>query len=1025
MAWTIPELEMLRQPMLLRRLASVRDGIHEVLTPLSVTMARSPEPVPFAERESLSYRRVKAGSTWGRAHVCAWFHVEVDLRGLIGDELMAASGLALILDTDGEAILRNDAGEVVGMVTSRLTPLERHAPARAKTRVELTPELLEACAPAGRLSLWLDAGFNGKMVQPFGIARIRALDLVRIDRAREDAYLDLLTVAYASLRAGGLSDRYAVALDRGFAAAAEGDWSGVKSALAPVLGGPGCAAIAFTGLGHAHLDMAWLWPIRETRRKAHRTFRAQLDLLDAHPDFRFGASQPQQFKWIEQDDPELFARMQSAVAAGVFELQGGFWIEPDTNLPSGESLVRQAIHGQRYWESRFGQRVTTCWLPDAFGYSGALPQILRGAGMDTFLTIKLAWNEHNDFPHRSFVWEGIDGTGVLVHMPPEGTYTSSGTGLAIGTARDQYPEAGVAPIGMILFGTGDGGGGPSEVHLEVTKRSAHLLGMPTLVAGTAAEFFSRLTAYADVLPHWRGELYLEKHQGTLTTQGAIKAGNRRLEHELHDLEYLAAQSVWAGGGEWPSALLDRTWEELLLHQFHDMLPGSSIERVHRESREVYQRLSADVFDATAEVLAAEHSDDLPLAFVNTTPVPRVGWVEHGRQWWHHEAAPFETVALTPYAGEPGGALGFDDHSIWNDRLRVTFGEDGTITSLVDVLSGREHVRRSGALNRLVVHRDPFTMFNAWDIKPNYVDLKREVLNPVRVETSIVGPRVVRHQEFMHGDTRIRQDVVLMLGEDVVRFETDADLHERLRMLRAEFEPEAWSDVVTCEIQFGQIERSTRDDTPQERAQYEICGHRFVDVSTEAAGLSVLNDGKYGHRVKQGVISLNLLRAPVYPDRTADRGRHRFTYAIHPHEGGLGPSTTRHARHLNAPVVIAHVAAAPPAFVVEPANVLLDTVTLAASARGARGDHYRGERDNSEPGGGDLVLRLYESDGQECVATVALGPQWGDIDLSALRTTNFLLDDLGDDGRVDVDPDGALRIPLRPFQIVTLRIPQTR
>ena len=362
--------------------------------------------------------------------------------------------------------------------------------------------------------------------------------------------------------------------------------------------------------------------------------------------------------------------------------------------------------------------------------------------------------------------------------------------------------------------------------------------------------------------------------------------------------------------------------------------------------------------------------------------------------------------MTPYAGEPGGALGFDDQSIWNDRLRVTFAADGTITSLVDLASGREHVRGSGALNRLVVHRDPFTIFNAWDIKPNYVDLKREVLTPVRVETSIDGPRVVRHQEFVHGDTRIKQDVVLTLGDDVVRFETDADWHERLRMLRVEFEPEAWSDVVTCEIQFGQIERSTRDDTPQERAQYEICGHRFVDVSTESAGFSVLNDGKYGHRVKQGVISLNLLRAPVYPDRTADRGAHCFIYAIHPHEGGLGPSTTTHARHLNAPTVIAQVPTSPPAFVVDPANVLLDTVTLDAAS-------------------GDLVLRLYEAAGQDCVATLALGPPWSAADPTSARVTNFLLDDLGDEGRVDVDPDGTLRIPMRPFEITTLRLPRQR
>lgn len=414
MAWTIPELEILKHPRLLRRLNAARDGIHTTLATLDVTVATSKEPVPFEDRMRLAYRPAKRGTRWGTAPGCAWFHVETDLRGLDGE-------LALLLDTDGEAVALSDAGDVVGMVTSRLTPIERHAPARAKTRMMLTPALREAVAADGRLSLWLDSGFNGKLVQPFGIAMVRRLELVRVDRAREEAYYDVMAVAYASLRAGEHADRYAGALDAAFDALSSGRVGDVRGALAPVLTGAPDDSVSLRALGHAHLDMAWLWPVRETRRKAQRTFRAQLDLLDEHADFRFGESQPQQFQWEEADDPELFARIQDAVAEGQFEIQGGFWVEPDTNLPSGESLIRQAIHGQRYWESRFGQRVSMCWLPDAFGYTGALPQILRLAGMDSFLTIKLAWNEHNDFPHRSFVWAGIDGSTVLAHMPPEGT----------------------------------------------------------------------------------------------------------------------------------------------------------------------------------------------------------------------------------------------------------------------------------------------------------------------------------------------------------------------------------------------------------------------------------------------------------------------------------------------------------------------------------------------------------------------------------------------------------------------------
>lgn len=983
MAWTIPELEVLKHPRLLRQLAKAREGIHTVVAPLDARVATSPEPVPFDARLDLSYRRAKAGTRWGTAHVCAWFHIQTDLRDVDGE-------LALLLDTDGEAVAYADNGAVVGMVTSRLTPMERHAPARAKTRLALTPDVLAAAAPDGGLSLWLDSGFNGKLVQPFGIATVRRLDLVRIDRAREAAYYDILAVAYASLRAGSNADRYATALDRACLALSRGDVAGVRPALSPVLDGVPDSSLELRGLGHAHLDMAWLWPVRETRRKARRTFQAQLDLLDAYPSFVFGQSQPQQFSWVEEDDPDLFTRLRAAVDAGRFELQGGFWVEPDTNLPSGESLIRQAIHGQRYWESRFGRRVTVCWLPDAFGYTGALPQILRHTGMDSFLTIKLAWNEHNDFPHRSFVWEGIDGTGVLVHMPPEGTYTSTATGLAAGTARDQYPEREVAPIGLLLFGTGDGGGGPSEVHIEMAQRSASLLGLPPVSPQIATDFFAELASHSESLPRWRGELYLEKHQGTLTTQGAVKAGNRRLEHELHDLEYLAALGVWSGRVSWPGEVLDAAWQELLLHQFHDMLPGSSIERVHRESRETYARLSAGLAAAQRGVL--DVSDAAP-AFINTTPVHRTGYVRHDDSWWRHDVAPFATEPLVAY--QSGEGLGFDDWRIWNDRIRVVFAPDGSITSLVDLVSGRDHAR--GAMNRLVVHRDPFQMFDAWDIKPDYVMRKRDVLSPVSVETFVDGPRVVRRQIYRHGKTEIVQDVVLFLGEDLVRFETEVEWHERLRMLRAEFEPEAWADEVACEIQFGHILRSTRDDTPQERAQYEICAHRWVDVSdARGFGLSLLNDGKYGHRVKQRLISLNLLRSPVYPDRTADRGHHRFTYAVHPHEGGLGPSTTRLARGLNAPVVVEPVPAAGPSLVVSPDSVLIDSVLV-------------------EPESGDLVLRVYESSGVDAEASIELGPPFDSADAHDARLVNALLDDLG--------PADLAALPLHGFEIATLRIPR--
>lgn len=1001
MAFEVVELEVLKHPRVLRRLRRVRERIHARLGPLTGTVARSPEPTPFADRLTLPTRAVRRGTLWGTAPGCAWFHLYAALPP--GDDL------ALIVDLDGEGLVLDRDGAAVAAVTSRLTPLERHGAARGKTRIDLTPSLVEALAPDGQVELWVDAGFNGKLVPPLGIARVRELAVVRVDRAVEAYYYDLLTASYAWVATK--DPVLATALEASEVAFGHGDLQTARATLAsgmlPRGGGDRRTqetgeGVTATAVGHGHLDMAWLWPVRETRRKARRTLQVQLDLIDAHPGHTYGISQPQQVAWVEEDDPALFERLRAAVEAGRVELQGGFWIEPDTNLPSGESLVRQAVRGQRYWESRFGRRVDFCWLPDAFGYSAALPQILRGAGMTAFSTIKLAWNEHNDFPHRSFVWVGHDGSEVLVHMPPEGSYNSSGTGPALAALARQYPEAAVAPEALLVYGSGDGGGGPGPAHLEVLDRSAHLPGLPRVEVGTVGGFFERLDAYRDALPRWPGELYLEKHQGTLTTQGATKRWNRLLEHRLHDVELLAALAWWRGEREWPQALLDEVWDDLLLFQFHDMLPGSSIARVHRECEERYAELDALLLAEQCALLPAasatvgvkgphprtQDEGGAVLAVVSTSPVRRRGFAEIDGTWFGYDVAPFATAPLSPWSGDE---VELTATGMVNERVSVTIDDDGSISSLVDRASGREHA--APWLNRLVLHTDRWSYFDAWDIDEGWLRRDGETLVPRSRSTLREGPRAIHRLVYAHGKTRVEQDIVLTPGAPYVLVELRVDWHERHRMLRAHFSPAARSDEVTCEIQHGHIRRSTREDTPQERAQTEICAHRWIDVtSPDGYGLAVVNDSKYGHRAKGDELSINLLRAPIYPDPKADRGHHVIRYALYPHEGEVVDSEVFEvATELNAPLLVGQGEATAPPFVVSDPGVVLDTVTRSADGRA-------------------LVLRLYESLGRESTVELDLT---GLGEVGEVRATDLLEDDLGP---VDV---GALTFG--PFELRTLRV----
>lgn len=1002
------------QPRAYRRLRAIRERIHRTVGDLRVEILTSPEPTPFGQWDAGAFRPISPGTSLGRVFDCAWLRITGTVPA--GFTLGTGPGEAsLMLGIRGEGLIHDRTGEPIDSVS---TAFQQGDLPHAGGQYRRVANVVAVDQGDGRerIEVYADVTYNGWILYEIGRPVFHGAHLAVRDEAAHSLYYDTLTLVVlagatedAALRRG-----LRVALDASWARFRAGDLAGARAALAPSLTAPSTSDFVYDAVGHGHLDMAWLWPLRETKRKAARTYVRALNAADRRDDVVYGTSQPQQMAWMRERHPALFERLRAAVAAGRIELQGSFWIEPDTNLPSGESLVRQAIVGRRFLQEEFGladDDLRLCWLPDTFGYNGNLPQILRGTGMDWFQTIKLAWNTVNDFPNRTFRWRGIDGSEVLVHMPPEGDYNARAAADGLLGGIRQYPERDLESA-LLVYGSGDGGGGPGEIHFELLDREATpegIRGLPRVRRRSASDFFRELErrhAEDGVVEHVHdGELYLETHQGTYTTQGAIKHWNRVLQRGLHDVEALA---VAAGDGPRVRRDLEPVWREVLLNQFHDIIPGSSIERVNREAVQTYERLDA-VAEAEADALIGSMPQtEAPIA-LNLAPVARAEWVriphsstpggpdhdpgtvrDGSTAWARAEVGPYAAAALTPAPARFPELVQTAD-TMSNGILTLRFGATGEIVSCVDAAGG-EHA--GDGLNRLVLHRDPYVFpFNAWDIDRRYVTKPARALRLTESSTAIDGPRLVRRHVLTGPRVRVEQTIVLEAGSPLVRFETWVDWHQRHRMLRAEFRPTHMGDAARCEIQFGHILRPTTERDSVEAAQFEVCAHQWLSVEDAGGGFALLNDGKYGHRAKHGLVSLNLLRSPTYPDKTADRGEHRFTYAFRPFEpgapgapGGLADVIADGYR-LNQPIRLAHTAPFDPLATVDHPGVIVETVKPAESGSGA-------------------VLRLYESLGRATTTRLSTT-----IPHRAATETDLLERPIG--------PADLGRLEFGPFQIRTI------
>jgi len=977
------------QPGEYRRLIAIRRRVYRRVASLRAEVIRSAEPIAFEHLDRSAFRPLRRGGSWGKTLECGWLRVT-------GEVPAGAEGAVVMLGIRGEGLVYGPDGEVVDSVS---TVFQQGDLPHSGGRYRPVPHLPVAPGP---MEFFADVAYNGFLLYPVGRGVFHGAHLAVRDDEAFGLYYDYLTLVVLAghTRDAALKTQLRAALRLAYARFRAHDIPGARAALAGLLAaraepGTEMGDFEYSAIGHGHLDQAWLWPIRETRRKAARTYTRQLGQIDDHPDFLYGTSQPQQLLWTKQGHPALYERIKKAVAAGRMELQGSFWVETDTNMPGGESLVRQSLVGRRFLAEEFGlsaDDMRLCWLPDTFGYSGNLPQILKKSGMDWFQTIKLAWNKVTVFPHRTFTWQGIDGSSVLVHMPPEGDYNSRAAADGLLLGLKQYPEKALNTA-LLVFGSGDGGGGPGEIHLELLDREHSLRGLPKVAYSRASDFFRRLEKLPVAHTH-HGELYLETHQGTYTTQAEIKRRNRRVERKLHEAEALAAivgDDIRPGGDS--RAVLEPLWREVLLHHFHDILPGSSITRVNREAVEALTRIEGALDAHIAQLIAALPQEGDAPAALNLTSMARTEHVEVDGAWFEADFAPYASATLRPIGDVPD--LAFTADTMSNGLVSVRFGRSGEIESFTDA-NGAE--QSAGGLNRMVLHRDPYQFpFDAWDIGIEYLGRTPRVLRASETSTRIDGPRVIRRQVYRWGRGTIEQHVILEAGSNLVRFETTVLWRERHRMLRTEFRPAHFGDTVKCEIQFGHIERTTLERDEVERAQFEICAHKWVAVQDEhgagrGGGFALLNDSKYGHRVKNGLISLNLLRAPTFPDKTADRGIHRFAYAMRPFATDDLAGVVRDGYRLNNPVLVSPGARMPSAISTDNPAVIVETIKPAENGQG-------------------VIVRLYESLGRPAVTALRTALPHG-----SARETNLMEVPLSETEALDLG-----RIEFAPFEIKTIHL----
>lgn len=811
-------------------------------------------------------------------------------------------------------------------------------------------------------------------------------------------------------------------------------------------------------VGHTHIDMAWLWRLKHTREKGSRSFSTVLRLMEMFPEYIFLQTQPQLYEYMKEDFPEIYEEIKKKISQGRWEADGAMWVEADCNLTGGESLTRQILIGSRFIKEEFGRDVEFLWLPDVFGYSWALPQILKKAGISTFMTTKISWNQYNRMPHDTFIWKGIDGSEVLTHFvtTPEPwrerdswfyTYNGMITPRTVQGIWNAYSEKQMNQDLLISFGYGDGGGGVNRDMLENRRRIEKIPGLPNLKMSTAGAYFRRLHETVEnteqYVHTWDGELYLEYHRGTYTSQAYNKRMNRKMELLYRRAEWLTAMAAIFSGNIRQAAQeeLTKGWKHILTNQFHDIIPGSSIREVYEDSREdykyiegiaretehrAYERLLKEkentytVINASGWTMSqliplpgnedgiykdAEGNELISqkgngMTYVEVKDVPAMGtktlvFEKAGSEEGKGESMPQAAFSVRGAKGDflSGTAAG---REIETPFYEITLNQYGQIAGLFDKTYGRNVVPQGMRANVLQVFEDKPIDFDAWDVDIFYQEKMREITELTTFEITEMGPLCMNvHMEWKYMNSAVSQDMILYSNSRRIDFRTRVDYHEQHQLLKAAFPVDIRSTYGTYDVQYGNVRRPNHWNTSWDLAKFETVAHRWADLSERNYGVSVLNDCKYGHDIKDNVIRISLLRAGTHPDYLQDQGEHEFTYALLPHEGDFVTGrTVLEAFALNEPMQA-----------VKGESSLATTCFLSFDNEQVELDAVKKSED-----GNDLVIRFHEFAGSAQKVTLKPGfayRAWAECDLRERPLAAF--------------SEGEITLSLHPYEIKTILV----
>lgn len=980
----------------------------------------------------MTWNQAPAGTKWGGNWVSAWFVADVELpaacdgkkvfvRGNTGGEtLVVVNGQYKgVMDENHPVVMMNGTGKLGDKFQIALEAYSGHyMPGCMPPDEGKMPE--PKSKSFGGIEICIEREDISAFVYDLGVLR-------HLMRALDDNSLRKNTIIRELAKVYSLVDMIP-------AETGEASWrpklTVARKIMKPLLDAKnGDTAPWFGIIGHSHMDTAWLWPLTETWRKCARTFSSVLNLMEQYPEFIFIQSSPCQTDMIRKLYPSIFEEMKVKAAEGRWEPNGGMWVEPDCNIPSGEALVRQVLVAQNATREWFGYTADTLWMPDVFGYSAALPQILQKSGIEFFCTTKIAWNDTTRFPYDTFVWKGIDGTSVISHYnflhcwPDPETLTANWNWVQHKDVQDRR---------LCSYGFGDGGGGPMMEMIEVARRTVNLEGSPRADHTTVSKFMQGVRdELLPNLPIWAGELYLEAHRGTLTSIGAIKRGNRKAEIALRDAELLNTYAM-LNGKDYPHEEFLEIWKSLLTNQFHDILPGSSIAEVNDLAIETFHKCIDDADDlgiTAAESLAgSSEAVDSKALVVNTLSWDLGGeiiinditdgmipaddkltsqWITDVSGNKKLEVSGLNIPALGAIVVDLkegsipscGSAFTVGCDTVETPFAVITFDNNGCISSFIDKTSGRDIVLPGGALNKFILGEDVPESWDNWDIDPDQKTKMRADFSLISREISEEGPLQLRMKSRYRigANSTMMQDMVFHAGTAQVDFETQLSWGEKHHLFKTEFPFDVLSDFARHEIQYGHAERPTHTNLPQDRARFEVCAHKWSDLSENGFGVALLNDCKYGIGVEGSTFRLTLIKSGTHPDPRGDAGEHFFTYSLLPHASGFSvESVVRPAYELNIPTLTFPASADTKSFdgflSVDAANVIVECIKAADNGDG-------------------IIVRLYEAGKTGCSTKISFNKP-----VEYVEETNLLEEKIVE---IDID-DNSVSLFIKPFEIKTLR-----